>query len=98
MRRFFDGGLRQLLARLRVQVVTQFEEGIPRDDFTRLQSQPFAADANPLPGLRFALSVVIVVRKMLVEIGRRSRPILLWFAGEHTSEGYAKISDSSCSA
>ena len=45
------GGLRQPFAGIGVQVVTQFEKGIPRDDFTRLQSQPFTAEANPLSGL-----------------------------------------------
>ena len=55
------GGLCQSFACIGVQIVTQFEKGIPRDDFIRLQSQPFAAEANPLSGLCFALSVIIVV-------------------------------------
>ena len=42
----FYGGLRQLLAGVRVQVVAQFKKSIARDHFARLQSQSLAADES----------------------------------------------------
>jgi len=41
--------------------------------------------------LRLFLRVIIVVGKVLVEIGLRTRPILLWYAAKHKSEFYAKV-------
>ena len=68
-----------------VHVVTQLEEHIARDGFAGCQSQPFCSLTDPVTGLRLVLRVVIVVRQMLVEIGRRSSPVLLWFGREHGS-------------
>ena len=48
-----------------------------------LQSQSFRTLTDPVTGLRFLLRVVVVMRKMLVKILRRRRPILLWFSREH---------------
>ena len=70
-----------------VHVVTQLEEHIPRDGFAGRQSQPFCSLTDPVTGLGLVLRVVIVVRQMLVEIGRRSGSVLLWFGREHGCSG-----------
>ena len=73
----------QLFAGLWMHVVTQLEESIARDRRTGRQSQPFCSLTDPVTGLRLTLGVVIVVRQVLVEVGRGSGSVLLWFGREH---------------
>src|SRR5919197_333840 len=72
-----------------MQVVTQLEERFPSDDLTLFQAQPFDADADPVPGLLFALGVIIVVGQVLVEIRLGDGPVLLWDGAEHGLPFYA---------
>ena len=66
-------------------IVTEPEEHITRDNTTGFQSQPFSPDTQPLTILRFILRVIIVVGKVLVKIGLRTRPILLGYAAKYKS-------------
>ena len=69
-----------------VHVVTELEEGIARHGFAGRESQLFCPLTDPVAGLGLVLCVVIVLRQMLVEVGRRGGPVLLWFGGKHGRE------------
>ena len=72
-------------------IIAEMQERFTSHHATRLQSQPFSPDAQPLTMLRLILRVIIVMGKMLVEIRLRTRPILLWYAAKHKSPRYAKV-------
>src|ERR1022692_3917820 len=72
-------------------IVTEPEEQITGDNITGSQSQPFSPHSQPLTLLRLFLRVIIIVGKMLVKIGLRTRPILLWYAAKHKSAFYANM-------
>ena len=72
-------------------IIAKVQERSTSHHATRLQSQSFSPDAQPLTVFRLFLRVVIIVGKMLVEIRLRTRPIFLWYAAKHKSPRYAKI-------
>src|SRR5579884_736549 len=75
--------LRQLRSGLGMQVIAEPQKLLASDRLPRLQTQPLDALTDPVTGLCLLLRVIIVVRQMLIEIGRRSVPVLLWFSREH---------------
>ena len=97
---FFSRHLSQSFACLRVLIIAEPEERFTRHDFTLLQSQLLSADPNPLPGLltvRNVLGVVIVMRQVLIEVGGRRTPVLLWLACKHGQDG-SREAESFCVA
>ena len=82
---------RQLISRHWMLVIAEVQERFTSHHATRLQSQSFRPNTQPLTVLRLFLRIVIVVGKMLVKIRLRTRPILLWYAAKHKSAFYAKV-------
>ena len=82
---------RQLFACQWMLIVAEVQKRFTSHHATRLQSQSFRPDAQPLTALSFPLRVIIVLGKMLVKIRLRTRPIFLWYAAKHKSPLYGKI-------
>ena len=80
----------QSLTGHRMEVVAQPQERFPCDDLTLFHAQPFDRDADPLAGLlvahRQVLRIIIVVGKVLVEVGRGGPSVLLWLSRKHGQE------------
>jgi len=70
-----------------MHVVTELEEGIARHGFAGRESQLFCPLTDPVTGLGLILRVISLCDQMLVEIGRRSGSVLLWFGREHGYSG-----------
>jgi len=87
----------QSLTGHRMQVVAKPQERFAGHDLIRFESQLVRADADPVTGLSLCLGVIIVVGKVLVEVGRGGPSVLLWFAGKHASSNLPGSGNRRCS-
>ena len=59
-------------------VFAQFEEGISGDCLSLLNPQSFDPDTDPMAALSLVLGVIVVLGKVLVEVGSGVPSVFVW--------------------